>query len=129
MIKRIDITPDGLGCYWVIVNDDPEHADTQMATGHIDALAVASDIIQDEIERQDPGRFTPTERQREAYAFIELYIATHAQAPNLREIADGLGLQSKSNAHRLVVGLEARGWLQRQPGRARSYKLMGRARP
>lgn len=57
-----------------------------------------------------------TPRQAELLAYVE----SRATSPSLEEIRAALGLRSKTAAHRLVVHLERRGFLRRQPRRARS---------
>ncbi len=50
-------------------------------------------------------------------------------APSYQDMADGLGLRSKSCVARLVLALEARGDIRRLPNRARAIEPTGRRRP
>ncbi len=54
-----------------------------------------------------------TEREQTTLQFIQSYIAKHAKAPLLTEIAEGLGIQSKGVAHRYVSTLEEQGYIRR----------------
>jgi repressor LexA len=54
-----------------------------------------------------------TSRQRDALIFIEDYQREQGRSPTYPEIADGLSISSKSGVHRLVTGLEERGFLAR----------------
>lgn len=53
-----------------------------------------------------------TFRQRQTLNFIELFLAEHGVCPTMREIAAGLGLRSKSGAHRHVIELRDRGFIE-----------------
>ena len=63
-----------------------------------------------------------TPRQRQALDFIERYLDAKRVAPSYQEIADELGLASKSGAHRIVEALFASGDLERTGTRVRGYK-------
>ena len=68
-----------------------------------------------------------TQRQREAMLFIEAEIErTGGVSPTIREIAEHLQYRSAQYAHRLVEGLEERGFIRRLPHRARAIEI---ARP
>lgn len=67
-----------------------------------------------------------TPAQSKALAFIERHITANGVSPSFDEIAEGLGLASKSGVHRLVVGLEERGRIRRMPDRARSIEIVER---
>lgn len=55
-----------------------------------------------------------TPRQKQALDMIRSHMATSGGvSPSLAEIAAGLGLKYRSNAHALVVGLERRGLIKR----------------
>jgi hypothetical protein len=68
-----------------------------------------------------------TRRQRDVLAFIARYQAAESCAPNLQEIADGVGLRSKSQAHALVKRLAERGAVTFRPGVRRSVRIVGPA--
>lgn len=66
-----------------------------------------------------------TSRQLQMLRFIRGYQVAHGGVgPTLSECARGLGLASKSNAHRIVSGLEERGVLRRLPKRERSIEAL-----
>ncbi len=64
-----------------------------------------------------------TRRQEQARRFIAERLRLSGVAPTRQEIADHLGLASRSGAQRLVLGLEARGAIRRLAGRGRSLSL------
>lgn len=66
-----------------------------------------------------------TTMQRDALLFIDAYIkANRGVAPSNADIAEGLGLRSKSGVHRLLTALEERGFIQRMPHRARAIRVL-----
>lgn len=64
-----------------------------------------------------------TLQQQKAYQFIRHFILQHGHAPALPEIAQGLGIRSKSHAHRYVQALIDEGLLESIPGRHRNIQL------
>lgn len=66
-----------------------------------------------------------TPLQDRALGFIRGYIAEHGLSPSYTEIMGGLGLASKSSAHRLVHGLARRGLIEIAE-HSRSIRLLGR---
>lgn len=64
-----------------------------------------------------------TDRLDEIYGFIRDYIAQHQRPPTLREIAKGC-YTNTSTVLRCLDILEARGRLSREPGIARSLRLL-----
>jgi SOS-response transcriptional repressor LexA len=65
-----------------------------------------------------------TRKQKALLDFIIAYIRENAGCPpSYEEMADGLGLRSKSGIHRLVLGLEDRGVLYRKANRARAIEV------
>lgn len=69
-------------------------------------------------------RVNPTPRQAELLGFIRRSIGVDGSGPSLQEMADHLGLRSKSGAHRMLDALEARGLIQRLPNRARAIAVV-----
>lgn len=68
-----------------------------------------------------------TRKQRELLIFIADYIeGNNGLGPTLDEMAKALGLKAKSGAHRLVEGLEERGFIRRIPNRARAIEVLCR---
>lgn len=65
-----------------------------------------------------------TPRQKLVLDFVQTFTKMRGFAPSYSEIAQGLGMRSKSNIHRLVHVLEERGLLQIKPHRIRSLKVI-----
>lgn len=66
-----------------------------------------------------------TEKQRKTLLFIEAYQArTGGVSPTVQEIAQHVGYRSKCGAHRLLVGLEERGFIRCMPSRARAIQVI-----
>lgn len=65
-----------------------------------------------------------TERQKLVLDFIQTFIKMKGFAPSYAEIAQGLGMRSKSNIHRLVHTLREKGLLQVKPHMIRSLKVI-----
>lgn len=66
-----------------------------------------------------------TLKQSRCLTFIREYIMEHGVAPSYPEIAEALGLWSRSNAHALVCALVNQGELIRTASRARNLRLPG----
>ena len=58
-----------------------------------------------------------TPRQRDMLLVIRRYFNQNGCSPNYDEIAEGMGLKSKSSVCKVVVALEERGYLSRDGGR------------
>ncbi|WP_408588535.1 LexA family protein, partial [Geminicoccus harenae] len=65
-----------------------------------------------------------TGRQRQLVLFIQDYHEKHGIYPSFDEMREALELKSKSGIHRLVSGLEERGYLRRLAYRARAIELV-----
>lgn len=66
-----------------------------------------------------------TQRQNDAFKFIERYVIEHdGTPPSYDEIAGALNLRAKSGVSRLVAGLEARGFIRRHGTKARSIEIV-----
>jgi repressor LexA len=66
-----------------------------------------------------------TKKQRELLQFIqERLTETGGVSPSFDEMKEALGLKSKSGVHRLITGLEERGFIRRMPHRARALDIM-----
>ena len=59
-----------------------------------------------------------TRKQRELLLFINQRLTATGVSPSFDEMKDALHLRSKSGIHRLVSGLEERGFIRRLPHRA-----------
>lgn len=62
--------------------------------------------------------------QADALAFIAMRIRVRGVSPSFAEVANELGLKSRSSIHRIVQALIARGHLRQLPGRSRSVALV-----
>ncbi len=65
-----------------------------------------------------------TKKQYELLVFIDRRLKEGGVSPSFDEMKDALGLKSKSGIHRLVTGLEERGFLRRLPHRARALEIL-----
>jgi len=70
---------------------------------------------------------TLTNRQREALAIIRDFITEHGYPPTLQELAGLMGMRAKSAAHRMVETLVEKGYLEKDPRRARAIRLTHRS--
>src|SRR3954447_13011607 len=64
-----------------------------------------------------------TRKQHELLMFINQRLAATGVAPSFDEMEDALNLRSKSGIHRLISGLEERGFIRRLPHRARALEV------
>jgi repressor LexA len=64
-----------------------------------------------------------TRKQRELLQFIQERLGDSEISPSFDEMKDALGLKSKSGVHRLITGLEERGFIRRLPHRARALEV------
>jgi repressor LexA len=65
-----------------------------------------------------------TKKQRELLLFINQRLTATGISPSFDEMKDALDLKSKSGIHRLVSGLEERGFIRRLPHRARALEVV-----
>src|ERR1700723_1202552 len=64
-----------------------------------------------------------TRKQKELLVLIRDRLAAEGVPPSFDEMKDALGLRSKSGVHRLITGLEERGFIKRLPHRARALEI------
>jgi repressor LexA len=64
-----------------------------------------------------------TRKQKELLLLIRDRLASDGVPPSFDEMKDALGLKSKSGIHRLIMGLEERGFIKRLPHRARALEI------
>jgi repressor LexA len=64
-----------------------------------------------------------TRKQKELLVLIRDRVAADGVPPSFDEMKDALGLRSKSGIHRLITGLEERGFIKRLPHRARALEI------
>ena len=65
-----------------------------------------------------------TRKQNELLDFLVKHAEEHDVSPSFDEMRDALGLASKSGIHRLVSGLEERGYIRRLANRARAIEIL-----
>ena len=65
-----------------------------------------------------------TRKQHELLMFINERLSSSGVSPSFDEMKDALGLKSKSGIHRLITGLEERGFIRRLPHRARALEVL-----
>ncbi|MDC1383358.1 transcriptional repressor LexA [Candidatus Puniceispirillum sp.] len=65
-----------------------------------------------------------TQKQSELLAYLSNYMEQHDVSPSFDEMRNALGLASKSGVHRLVSGLEERGYIRRLANRARAIEIL-----
>lgn len=65
-----------------------------------------------------------TRKQHELLIFINQRLAATGIAPSFDEMKDALQLRSKSGIHRLISGLEERGFIRRLAHRARALEVV-----
>lgn len=64
-----------------------------------------------------------TKKQRDLLLFINERLSAQDVPPSFEEMKEALGLKSKSGIHRLISGLEERGYIERLPHRARALEI------
>ncbi|MBB4266079.1 transcriptional repressor LexA [Roseospira visakhapatnamensis] len=65
-----------------------------------------------------------TRKQHELLFFIDRHLRETGVSPSFDEMKDALGLKSKSGIHRLISGLEERGFIRRLAHRARALEVL-----
>ena len=65
-----------------------------------------------------------TRKQHELLVFLTERLRETGVCPSFDEMKDALGLKSKSGIHRLISGLEERGFIRRLPNRARALEVL-----
>lgn len=65
-----------------------------------------------------------TRKQYELLVYIKKHLDTHGVSPSFDEMKDALALRSKSGIHRLITGLEERGFIRRLAHRARALEVV-----
>jgi repressor LexA len=65
-----------------------------------------------------------TKKQQELLVFINERLAESGVSPSFEEMKEALNLKSKSGIHRLISGLEERGFIRRLAHRARALEVV-----
>jgi repressor LexA len=65
-----------------------------------------------------------TRKQHQLLTYIDNHLKIDGVPPSYDEMKDALGLKSKSGIHRLITGLEERGFIRRLPHKARALEVL-----
>src|SRR5690606_31125959 len=65
-----------------------------------------------------------TKKQYELLLFIDRRLKEAGVSPSFDEMKDALDLKSKSGIHRLITGLEERGFIRRLAHKARALEVL-----
>jgi repressor LexA len=65
-----------------------------------------------------------TRKQHELLLFLHAHLSDNGVSPSFDEMKEALGLKSKSGIHRLITGLEERGFIRRLAHRARAIEVV-----
>ncbi len=65
-----------------------------------------------------------TKKQHELLLFLEERISLSGITPSFEEMKKKVGLKSKSGIHRLISGLEERGFIKKLPFKARAIEIL-----
>lgn len=65
-----------------------------------------------------------TRKQHQLLTYIDNHLNNNGVPPSYDEMKDALGLKSKSGIHRLITGLEERGFIRRLPHKARALEVL-----
>jgi repressor LexA len=65
-----------------------------------------------------------TRKQYELLVYLDSQLRENGVSPSFDEMKDALGLKSKSGIHRLITGLEERGFIRRLAHRARAIEVL-----
>lgn len=65
-----------------------------------------------------------TRKQHKLLLFIDAHLKQTGFSPSFDEMKEAMGLRSKSGIHRLISGLEERGFLRRHHHRARALEVI-----
>lgn len=70
-----------------------------------------------------------TRKQSELLTYLSSHMEKNDVPPSFDEMRNALGLASKSGVHRLVSGLEERGYIRRLANRARAIEILKSSSP
>lgn len=65
-----------------------------------------------------------TRKQYQLLVYINDYLKSNGVSPSFEEMKEALDLRSKSGIHRLITGLEERGFIRHLPHRARALEVL-----
>lgn len=69
-----------------------------------------------------------THQQSRLLEYLKSYAGRDNISPSFQEMSEAIGLRSKAGVHRLISGLEERGFIRRLHGRARAIEVIDQAR-
>lgn len=72
-----------------------------------------------------PERQTMKERHKQIRDYIVQYTITHGWPPSVREIGEGVGLESKSSVHLHLKQMADDGIIKMVPGQPRCVTVLG----
>ena len=67
---------------------------------------------------------TLTRRQKQILDVIQNHVSELGYAPSIRQISEAVGLSSFSTVHMHLQTLQRKGYISRNPGKARSIELL-----
>ena len=67
-----------------------------------------------------------TPKQYKLFQFIEKTLHEQKVSPSFEEMKEYMGLKSKSGIHRMIAGLEAKGYVRHLPNQARALEVIPR---
>ena len=67
-----------------------------------------------------------TPKQYKLFSFIEKNIQIYGVSPSFEEMKTFMGLKSKSGIHRMIAGLEEKGYVRHLPNQARALEIISR---
>jgi repressor LexA len=73
--------------------------------------------------RDQPETQTGDSISEQIFAYICQYNDEHGYPPSVREIASACYI-GRSSVHQYLYRLEAKGWIMREPGRARGITIL-----
>ena len=65
-----------------------------------------------------------TKKQKELFVYLNDYISSYDISPSFEEMKNAVNLKSKSGIHRLISGLEERGFIKKLSHRARAIEIL-----
>lgn len=68
-----------------------------------------------------------TQREKDLVAFIRRFMRQYGIPPTYAEMAEGLGLKSRGNAHRLIKSLLDKGYVKSYENKFRTVQLTEKA--
>lgn len=69
-------------------------------------------------------RINLSRKQRELYDYLSNFVAENGYAPTYQQMADGLGLKSRSSIFRRIKEMQMRGWIEVVPRKMSAITLL-----